>query len=182
MLHFESSYHIIGIVRDPSNPQAHGTVVDDFTENVDLFPTVCEAMGEPVPVQCDGLPLSPYLRGEAHPAPKAAAHYEFDWRDLFVTDGDNGWPWDRRLDTMHLAVRRSQDHAYVQFGDGSWRCYDLAADPTWRTQVTDPTVVLAEAQAMLVWRATHTDRALATTLLSSAGPRGRLPDPLPPPL
>lgn len=44
LLHFESSYHILGIVRDPANPQAHGTVVDDFTENVDLFPTLCEAM------------------------------------------------------------------------------------------------------------------------------------------
>jgi arylsulfatase A-like enzyme len=182
LLHFESSYHILGIVRDPANPQAHGTVVDDFTENVDLFPTLCEAMGEPVPVQCDGRPLTPYLHGEPHPAPKAAAYYEFDWRDLFLADGDNGWPWDRRLDTMHLAVRRSQDHAYVHFGDGTWRCYDLAADPTWRTQVTDPAVVLAEAQAMLTWRATHTDRALTTTLLSSTGPRGRLPDPLPPPL
>ena len=53
-------------------------------------------------------------------------------------DGDNGWPWDRRLDTMHLAVRRSQDHAYVHFGDGTWRCYDLAADPTEATNLAWP--------------------------------------------
>ena len=39
-------------------------VVDDFTENVDLFPTICEAMGIEVPAQCDGLPLTAFLSGE----------------------------------------------------------------------------------------------------------------------
>ena len=39
----EASYHVLGIVRDPHRPEAHGTVVDAFTENVDLFPTICEA-------------------------------------------------------------------------------------------------------------------------------------------
>ena len=53
---FESSYNIVGIVRDPRRPDHHGSVVDRFTENVDLFPTICEAIGVDVPAQCDGLP------------------------------------------------------------------------------------------------------------------------------
>ena len=41
---FEASYHIPGIVRDPRHVEAHGTVIDAFTENVDLLPTICEAI------------------------------------------------------------------------------------------------------------------------------------------
>jgi hypothetical protein len=75
-------------------------------------------------------------------------------------------------------VRRSCDRAYVQFGNGSWRCYDLAADPTWHTELDDPATVLAEAQAMLVWRAEHADRQLTGMLLKDGG-IGRWPDSAP---
>ena len=54
---FESSYHIVGIVRDPRRPGGAGTVVDDFTENVDILPTVLEAAGLPVPVHAHGISL-----------------------------------------------------------------------------------------------------------------------------
>ena len=59
---FEASYNIVGIVRDPRRPDQHGAVVDGFTENVDLFPTICEAMGLEVPSQCDGLPLTSFSK------------------------------------------------------------------------------------------------------------------------
>lgn len=177
--YFEASYHILGIIRDPAQADAHGTVVDDFTENVDIMPTLCDVLGQPVPQQCDGLPLTPYLSGTRPSQPKDAAYYEWDWRDVFIPHGDHPWPWDRRLERHNLAVRRSAERAYVQFGDGTWRCFDLANDPTWRTEVDDSALVLADAQAMLVWRATHTNRALTGMLLTADGPIGRLPDPLP---
>jgi hypothetical protein len=69
------------------------------------------------------------------------------------------------LEQQHLCVRRNSTHAYVQFGDGTWRCFNLALDPTWQTEETDPTVILAQAQAMLVWRSTHTDRTLTSIQL-----------------
>ncbi len=174
--YFESSYHIIGIIRDPAHAAAHGTVVEEFTENIDIMPTICEAIGEPVPQQCDGFPLTAYLRGETPAAPRQAVFYEFDWRDTHIPDGEHRWPWDRRLERQHLAVRRSHDRAYVQFGDGSARCFDLAADPAWQTQITDPAVLLAEAQAMLVWRSTNARRELTGMLLTPSGPVGRMPD------
>ncbi len=104
---FESSYHILGIVRDPSSPQGHGRVVTEFTENVDIMPTLCAAIGVPVPVQCDGVPLTPFLRGEQPEHWRTAAHYEWDWRDVFImmdsaasTPGRGSaassgatWPW-----------------------------------------------------------------------------------------
>ena len=71
-------------------------------------------------------------------------------------------------------MRRSEERAYVHFGDGGWRCFDLAADPTWRTEIRDPGVVLGEAQAMLEWRMNHLDRTMTGLLLHDGG-TGRFP-------
>ena len=164
---YESSYAVLGIVRDPRLD--HVGVVDDFTENVDIMPTLCEAMGIDVPTQCDGFPLTPFMRGERPHSWRDAAYYEWDWRDVFIARGSHDWPWDRRLERQNLAVRRSRDRAFVHFGDGSWRCFDLATDPTWQTEVTDPHVVLAEAAAMLSWRSRNLDRTLTGMLLQDGG-------------
>ncbi len=105
-----------------------------------------------------------------------AAYYEWDWRDVFIPLGDHQWPWDRRLERQNLAVRRSRDRAFVHFGDGSWRCFDLAADPTWQTEVSDASIVLDEAAAMLSWRSRNLDRTMTGMLLQDGG-IGRRPDP-----
>jgi arylsulfatase A-like enzyme len=171
---YESSYAILGIVSDPRFD--HVGVVDDFTENVDIMPTLCDAMGIEVPAQCDGFPLTSFLRGERPDSWRDAAYYEWDWRDVFIPHGDHEWPWDRRLERQNLAVRRSRDRAFVHFGDGSWRCFDLASDPTWRTEVTDNAVVLAEAAEMLSWRSRNLDRTMTGMLLQDGG-IGRRPAP-----
>jgi len=162
---FEASYHIPGIVRDPTRPATHGTVVDAFTENVDIFPTLCDAIGAEVPVQCDGMPLTPFLEGTPPPWWRDAAHWEYDWRWERILFGAHPWPWDRRLERQHLAVVRTDTAAYVQYDNGDWRCYDLATDPTWRTGHHEPARVLPLAQAMLSWRSQHADRILADTLI-----------------
>ena len=175
---FESSYHILGIVRDPHHPAAHGSTVQALTENIDLFPTICEAVGAPVPSQCDGVPLTPFLRGEQPRWWRDAAHWEFDWRDVILElDRPDGWPWDRRLETLNLAAVRDDRGMYVQFGDGTWRCFDLEADPTGRTELRDPERVLGYAQQMLVWRARHADRT-HTHMLVKDGGIGRFPEPV----
>jgi arylsulfatase A-like enzyme len=176
---FEASYHIPGIVRDPRHPEGHGTTVDAFTENVDVFPTLCEAMGIEVPAQCDGMPLSAFLTGDDPPWWRDAAHWEYDWRWEKILFGPHDWPWDRRLEGQNLAVLRSESLAYVQFGTGEWRCFDLAADPTWRTEIDDPSVVMASAQSMLAWRASHADRFFTDMLLYNGGV-GRVPSTSPP--
>jgi arylsulfatase A-like enzyme len=171
---FEESYRVVGIVRDPRAGARRGEVIGRFTENIDIFPTLCEAMGLAVPAQCEGLPLTPLLEGEEPPWWREAAHWEFDSRSAFLRRGPHPWPWDRRLERQNLVVRRSESRAYVHFGDGSWLCFDLAADPTWRTLVNEPGAVLPEAQALLSWRAQHPDRTL-TGMMIDGGPIGRLP-------
>jgi arylsulfatase A-like enzyme len=167
--YFEQSYHVLAIARDPRHPEAHGKAIDRFTENVDVFPTLCNAMGIDVPAQCDGMPLSHFLQNARPPVWRDAAHWEFDWRHVFIPRGAHHWPWDRRLERQHLAVRRDERSAYVQFGDGSWCCFDLASDPTWRTEVSDPAIVLPLAQEMLAWRSRHADRTLTGMLLEEGG-------------
>jgi len=173
----EASYHVPAVVRDPRHPAAHGTSVDAFTENVDLLPTICEAIGLDVPAQCDGLPLTPFLRAESPAWWRNAAHWEFDWRALQLLHGTASWPWDRSLEHQQLAVLRTAAAAYVQFGDGSWCAFDLESDPTWRTPLTDSGAILGLAQAMLVWRSSHAERTLSGMLLTDGG-IGRWP-PLP---
>lgn len=176
--YFEESHHIPLIWRDPHQPQNHGSVVNHFTESIDVLPTLAEVVGHPIPRQCDGHPLTDFVRGDTPTAWRTSAHWEFDWRHMLIPAAKTGWPRDKRLATHHLAVLRRDDAAYVQFGDGSSLCFDLAADPTWRTPVTDPHTILAMAQEMLVWRGVHTDRT-NTDLLMRDGGVGFWPDNVP---
>ncbi len=162
---FESSYRIVGIVRDPRRSETHGTVVEEFTENVDVLPTLAHLLDEQIPGQCDGHALTPFLDDWAPTGWRTAAHWEWDWRDTIAIDEAS----ERKADLCNLAVVRTATHAYVQFGNGSWRCYDLAADPSWRTEVTDATVVLPLAQQMLEWRSRHLDRNLTGFFLRDGG-------------
>ncbi len=162
---FEESYRIPCIVRHPGNVTATGRVVAEFTEAVDLLPTVAELLGQEVPVQCDGMSLVPFLDGGLPDDWRTAAHYEWDWRDLAMGPTRTSGGPDAALERYNLAVERTGTHAYVQFADGSWLCFDLAVDPTWSTTTTDPAVVLPLAQSMLAWRATHLGGAYTQRLL-----------------
>lgn len=172
---FPQSYHVPLVIRDPRAGAARGARVTAFTESVDVMPTLCEAMGLAVPAQCDGLPLTAFLRGTAPPWWREAAHWEFDWRGALIPFGPHPWPWDRRLERQSLAVRFDGTTGFVAFADGTARAFDVAADPAWQTPVADLARRLAAAQALLAWRAQHLERTL-TGLLIDGRPQGRWPD------
>ncbi len=172
---FPQSYHVIGLWRDPRSGDA-GRVVERFTENIDLLPSLAQAMGEQPPVQCDGRTLQT-LFADPDCDWRNSAHYEWDFRNFFLNRVTSRWPMDRTLSRQNLAVSLNDSTAYVQFGDGTFRCFDLAADPTWRTEVTDDGVVLRAAQEQLLWRQEHMDRELTDMLLSPGRP-GRWPSEL----
>ena len=171
--YFPQSYHVLGIWRDPRSANA-GTTVRHFTENVDLLPTLAEALGVEMPVQCDGRSLTALMRGESIEW-RSAAHYEWDYRSFSIGSRTSHWPADRSLSRMNLAVSVSDSTGYVQFADGTFRCFDLIEDPTWRTECHDTQRVLVAAQEQLVWRQEHLRRDF-TDMLLSPDRRGRWPN------
>jgi arylsulfatase A-like enzyme len=167
---FPQSYHIIGIWRDP-RATGHGSI-SRFTENVDLLPTLADALGVDQPLQCDGESLTPLLRGDSS-SWREWAHYEWDSRYMLLGPG-GGAPSKETLARRNLAVSVGDDLSFVQFGDGSMRCFDLALDPTWRTECTDVERVLLATKEQLLWRQSHLRHDL-TDMLLTPDRRGRWP-------
>lgn len=159
---FPQSYHVLGLWRDPR--LKGGIAIKNFTENVDLLPTLAEALNVEIPIQCDGRSLVPLLEGH-NVAWRDAAHYEWDSRFMLLTNPGPG-PSRQTLARRNLAVSVSDDLAYVQFGDGSFRCFDIGLDPTWRTECHDAERVLQAAQRQLVWRQGNLRHDLTDMLLS----------------
>ncbi|MGC2175747.1 MAG: sulfatase-like hydrolase/transferase [Acidimicrobiales bacterium] len=167
---FPQSYHIIGIWRDP---RAKGpTSISRFTENVDLLPTLADALGVDQPVQCDGESIAPLLSGDATPW-REWAHYEWDSRFMLLGPSGNA-PSKETLARRNLAVSVGDELAFIQFGDGSSKCFDLAIDPTWRTECTDAARILLATKEQLLWRQSHLRHDL-TDMLLTPDRRGRWP-------
>jgi arylsulfatase A-like enzyme len=169
---FPQSYQIVGLWRDPRN-QHSGSVIEQYTENVDLLPTLCDAMGIEIPASCDGRSLGELLDGNIVNDWRRAAHYEWDLRFAFIPYVSS-LSGDRPLENYNLAVGVQRDIAYVQFSDGTYLCFDLALDPTWRTPCSDDARIFDAAREMLVWRQQHMNRELTDLLLSKKRP-GRWP-------
>jgi arylsulfatase A-like enzyme len=171
--YWEQSYHIPCIVRDPGRAQRHGATVNAFTENVDIFPTLCELLGLPAPTQCDGHSLAPFLDDAPPKKWRTAATWEFDWSSYLL---DRTSPtWSPELVQCSLVTRRTESHALVQLADGTALCYDLRADPTWRTQTSDPSVILDLSRELHAWRM-QKNRHHFTGFLVDKGGIGRWPE------
>ncbi len=81
-VYFDQSFHIPLIIRDPRRAadRNRGRQVDRFTESVDILPTILEWLGQPIPAQCDGRSLMPFLEGATPPDWRTDVHYELDFR------------------------------------------------------------------------------------------------------
>ena len=81
--YFDQTFHVPLIIRDP-RPAAtlgRGRQVSAFTENIDVMPTILEAIGLEAPHQCDGESLTPFLAGGTPAGWRREAHFAFDFRD-----------------------------------------------------------------------------------------------------
>ena len=175
--YFDGSFHIPLIIRDPrpSADSSRGTVVSGFTENVDLMPTLMDAIGAETPVQCDGRSLIPFLEGADQGNWRTEAHWEFDFRD----------PADDSIEralglTMHqctMNIIRDHRYKYVHFTRLPPLFFDLASDPgEFVNRAADPAylpLVLEYAQKLLSWRMNHDEQQLTHITLTSKGPLSR---------
>ncbi len=162
--HFDQSVHIPLIVRapGPAFEAGRGRVVEAFTENVDVMPTIIDMLGCEVPLQCDGRSLAPFLAGETPDDWREEAHWEIDFRD--VVNGKPEAELGLRLDTCSLSVVRDRRYKYVHFTALPPLLYDIEADPDELVDgAADPAyagVVAEYAQKMLWWRMAHAERTL----------------------
>lgn len=177
--YWDESYHVPLIVCDP-RPEADGarsSVVDRFTEHVDVTPTICTWLGLEVPLQCDGRALQPFLSGVDAPEDwRTAAHWEWDFRnpELHLAEDLFGL----RMEECCLNVVRTATHKYVQFGAADPTVlppllFDLSTDPgQLHDRAADPSFAGARADLageLLAWRMRHDERTLTGHLLAPNG-------------
>lgn len=171
--YFDAAYKVPLVVRDPrlEADSARGTVVDRFTENVDVMPTLLEWLDGEVPLQCDGRSLLPLLEGEPAPDWRTHVHWEFDFRDPVGRYAERHFGI--TLDQCSLAVIRDERAKYVHFAALPPLFFDLERDPDELVDVVrDPEYasrVLEYAQELLSWRMEHAERTLTGLFV---GPEG----------
>lgn len=166
---FDESFHVPLIIRDPRGPKAlHGRVVDAFTENVDIMPTLLSLLQLEVPPACDGRNLSPWLSGDTPRDWRKHAYWEYDFRDAGSDHVEKALGI--AYDACHLAVLRGHDFKYVHFASLPPLFFDRMSDPQERVnRADDPAFaprVMAAMRALLSHRMLHEDRTL-THLRSS---------------
>lgn len=173
--YFESAFHIPLIIRAPGAALRRGARVTHFTENIDLMPTILEAIGAEIPSQVDGQSLMPLLCGNVPDHWRREAHWEYDFRD--VINGRPEQEFGLRLDQCQLAVLRGERYKYVHFPGLPPVFIDLARDPSeFENRADDPDyrdLVLEHAQKMLSWRMVHADRTLSGMVIGPGGPVAR---------
>lgn len=138
----------------------------DFVSIADVFPTLCEAVGQPIPLGVQGRSLWPLLTGDDYPAE------EFD--SIYAEQGFGGLPYDPderpELHFRYEGTKYDELNSVTQSGStrmvrrGSYKLvydvlgrgelYDLADDPMeLRNRWDDPELrdVRAELTELLLW-------------------------------
>jgi arylsulfatase A-like enzyme len=184
---FDQSYRIPLLVRWPGMAGRPGRVVDAFTENVDVVPTILDLCGAEPPAFCDGASLRPFLDGdlsgtEAPERWRDAVHLEYDFRmpTSHVIEELIGI----RQDQCSISVIRDRAGKYVQFGGGLPSLFfDLDDDPGELRDVAGAAdrapQLLDYAQRLLRMHIEHTDPRLANHRATPAGPVFRADPPRP---
>jgi arylsulfatase A-like enzyme len=173
----DAAFHVPLIIRDPraQADAGRGRTVTQFTESVDLMPTILECLGAAVPVACDGASLVPFLHHVPPTAWRRAVHYEFDFRE--VLGGGPGEALHLTMDQCTLNVIRDHQYKYVHFTALPPLFFDLQQDAAQlHNRATDPaytSLVLAYAQKMLSWRMQHDVRGLTGLHLGAGGVSSR---------
>ena len=169
--YFDQSQHIPLIIRDPGEDQ-RGKLVTAFTEAVDIFPTLLEAMEVEPGHQPDGTSLYPLIYNDETPEGwRDAVHWEFDFREVADETAEN-W-FGLNSTELNLAVVRTEKWKYVHSPKLPPLLFNLEADPDNLVNLAeDPDhaqIRLVMAERLLAWRATHLDQTLALKELTPDG-------------
>jgi arylsulfatase A-like enzyme len=171
--YFDQAYRIPLIVRDPRRAAdpGRGAVIDEFTESIDIMPTILEWLGLDVPAQCDGRSLLPFLEGDSPSGWRQEAHWEYDFRDPLRQRAETALGLES--DQCALAVLRGRRYKYVHFGAQPPLLFDLERDPGELIDCAGDRayrdIRLEMAEKMLAWRLTHAEHVLTDQFITASG-------------
>jgi len=170
---FDVGYHIPLIIRDPDvvADGTRGRVVNQFTESVDVMPSMLDWMGIDIPRQCDGRSLAEFWTGQDPTNWREEAHWEYDFRN--VSDRRVEEALGIEMDDCTLNVIRDEKFKYVHFTALKPLLYDMQNDPGEQHNLAeDPayaSVVVTYAQKLLSWRMRNDERVLSGTKVTRRG-------------
>jgi len=164
----DKAFHVPLLIRAPG--MASGVVVEEFTESVDVVPTILDLIDVDVPLQCQGRTLRGFLADEAPTDWRAAVHWELDFR-TFAHTLQPPVP----LELANLTVYRTKTEKYVHFSGYRSLFFDLIEDPHQMTNLAfEPEYaprILEAAEATLAWRQTSSEQLLTNSSASKSGTR-----------
>ncbi|MGI9598739.1 MAG: sulfatase-like hydrolase/transferase [Acidimicrobiales bacterium] len=149
---FDGHFKVPCIIRDPrpTADRSRATTVDDFTANIDLLPTICDALGIAVPRSVEGRSLAGHLGGGPGQTWRRHVRYDMDWDD-HLRSATRAAVGGSSLDRRFSAVR-TEHHRLVTFPRMAPMLFDLAEDPDETTdRSADPSLAstVAELQHLL---------------------------------
>jgi arylsulfatase A-like enzyme len=118
---FDGHFKVPLIVRDPrleADP-TRSNIVDDFTVNGDIMPTILDALGAETPSTVEGTSLEAFTHGRPTKW-RQHVRYDMDWSD----HGGSSAEQPRRFSAI-----RTPEHRYVEFNDLEPMLFDLTNDP-----------------------------------------------------
>ena len=160
----DGAFHVPLIVRNPGTmaDKSRGTLVEAFTESVDIMPTILDSIGRDAPVQCDGHSLLAFCGDKQPEHWRQEYHAEFDLRSPYAYDADIPLGLEKRQCLVNIV--RGDRYKYVHFSGLPPLFFDLKDDPhEFINRVNDPDYqsrVLEYAEKMLTWRMQHDEPAL----------------------
>jgi arylsulfatase A-like enzyme len=166
---FDTGFAIPLIMRVPGmEPAVRGRVFDEFTESVDVMPTILDWLGLATPRQCDGHSLLPFASGGAPEDWRTEVHWEYDFRD--VADDALEKELGISMDHCQLNVIRDRRHKYVHFTNLPPLFFDLETDPAECHNLAESAghapYVLEMCRKMLSWRMANDERAMTDTIVT----------------
>lgn len=177
---YDPAFHVPLIIRDPNQPDQHGTRIEAFSESIDVTPTILDWMGHAPPGSMNGKSLRPFLAGRKPD----------DWRDhvifeLDLADPESETVWQRDMGLSirdaNLSVLREERFKLVHFNGGyPPLLFDMrSSDGEMRNLADDPQhapTVLRLTQRMLNHRMRHANHTLSDMKVTRAGTVNYVPE------
>ncbi len=136
---YDHSLHVPLVMSGPGIPR--GVVTDSYAYLLDIYPTLCELVGLPIPATVEGHSLTPAFSGRTV---RETLYFAYRGYQRAVQD--------ERYKLIEYVVRGARHTQLFDLQEDPWELHNLASDPTYRSKVEELRA------SMLEWRQVLDDR------------------------